>query len=313
MNGKAPALDPAIASRTGVTRDGRPVSYNRLPAPDLLPWIAWFYYASVRAPEDHLLDCSLFNDISVIRIQLQGDWTAQTRDGTLRHTRAALHFGPHSKAMPVAVRGSFVSIGMALRPGTGTRFTGGSTVDYVDRITDCSDLGLPAEAALAALDGEASPEEILQRLEALIRHVIAANAMAPPEPETALFETLALTSPTTPVGEFADSIGIDIRRLERIVRRDFGLPPKQVLRRARALDMASQMLGVGDAEEAEEIALRFYDQSHLIREFIALFGVSPKHFIRQPRPLLTSALESRQARRLAEINRLGPNEKRPWE
>ena len=312
MAEKVPAADPALASRAAATRDGRPLSYNRLPAEDLSPWFAWLYAATVTAPADHLLDCGLFNDTAMIRIQMQGDWAAETRDGPWRRQRAALYFGSHSKLMPVTVTGSFASVGMALRPGTGFRFTGKSAVEFVDRIVDLGELGLPGEAVLDRLDPDADPEIWLKLLEASAREIIARVRLAPPDPETLLFERLALTSPTTPVGDFAEENGIPLRKLDRIVRRDFGLSPKQVLRRARALDMASQLLGVADAEEAEEIALRFYDQSHLIREFIALFGASPKNFLRRPRPLLTSALESRQARRLAEMNRLAPDGKRPW-
>ena len=105
----------------------------------------------------------------------------------------------------------------------------------------------------------------------------------------------------------------DRATLERIVGRDFGMPPKQVLRRARALDMASHLRGVADQDEAEELALRYYDQSHLIREFTELFGMSPGQFVATPQPILTLALESRQSRRLEALERLGPGDVRPWE
>jgi AraC-like DNA-binding protein len=91
------------------------------------------------------------------------------------------------------------------------------------------------------------------------------------------------------------------------------MAPKQVLRRARALDMASHLRGVADSAEAEELELRYYDQSHMIREFTELFGMAPRQFIATPQPLMTLALESRQARRLALLSRLEPGEARPWE
>ena len=62
-----------------------------------------------------------------------------------------------------------------------------------------------------------------------------------------------------------------------------------------------------------ELVLRFYDQSHLIREFVALFGMSPSQFVATPQPILTLALESRQARRLELIERITPGEARPWQ
>ncbi|MEO5597198.1 MAG: AraC family transcriptional regulator, partial [Novosphingobium sp.] len=71
--------------------------------------------------------------------------------------------------------------------------------------------------------------------------------------------------------------------------------------------------GVADNAEGNEMALRFYDQSHMIREFTALFGMSPNQFVSSSQPILTLALESRQARRLEAIDRLGPGEQRPWQ
>ena len=91
------------------------------------------------------------------------------------------------------------------------------------------------------------------------------------------------------------------------------MPPKQVLRRARALDMASHLRGVADHDEAEALALRYYDQSHLIREFTALFGMSPRQFVDSPQPLMTLSLETRQARRLETIARIAPGDIKPWQ
>jgi hypothetical protein len=76
--------------------------------------------------------------------------------------------------------------------------------------------------------------------------------------------------------------------------------------------MASVLRGVADRDEAEDLALRYYDQSHLIREFTDLFGMSPGQFVSTPLPILTAALETRQARRLEMMERLAPGEIRPW-
>ena len=115
------------------------------------------------------------------------------------------------------------------------------------------------------------------------------------------------------VSEAAVECGVERRKLERVVNRDFGMPPKQVLRRARALDMASSLRGVADRDEGEEMALRYYDESHLIHEFTELFGMAPRQFAATPQPILTLALESRQARRLEALRRIEPGQSRPWE
>jgi AraC-like DNA-binding protein len=307
-----PAVDKVIAPAHGVTREGQPVSYNRAPAADLAPWIGRLYVSDVVAPDDHQLECGLFNDTAMVRVQLRGRWTAQTRDGPRADGRAALFFGPQSRRMPVTVTGPFFSIGFALRPGTGHAVMGVSAADYLDRMVQCDELGLPGEAVMSCLDALTEPEERLLALEEAIRAIVTRPGVSEPDPVTARFEALAFTEPSASIAEFAADCGITQRQLERIVRRDFGMAPKQVLRRARALDMASHLRGVADHEEAEELALRYYDQSHLIREFTELFGMSPTQFVARPQPVLTLALESRQARRLELIERVPPGGQRPW-
>lgn len=309
---RRPGVDGAIEPLSGVTRDGQPLSYNRAPAPDLAPWIARLYAAVVEAPADHQLNCGLFNDTSVIRIQTRGIWTARTADGIKTSERAALLFGPQTHRMPVTVTGSFTSVGISLRPGTGYAFMKIKASDYLNRMVPCEEWSLPGDAALAILD-QGEPEDWLQGLEGLIRKIIEAIGGARPDPVTARFEEVAFADPTMNIAEFARECDIDQRRLERIVHRDFGVPPKQVLRRARALDMASHLRGVADHEEAEELMLRYYDQSHLIRDFTALFGMSPRQFVQTSQPILTLALESRQAGRLEALERLTPGQVRPWQ
>ena len=299
-------IDRAIDSRSGTSRDGQPLSCNRSPAPDLAPWIARLYATIVDAPDGHVLRSGLFNDVSVIRIQLRGEWTAVTADGPRSMARAALVFGPHSRVMPVTVTGSFVSIGVQLRPGAGHALKGLHAGDLVDRLA-------PAEAAIAVLSETTSPEEALDVLEAMIRRIIEESGAARPDPVSARFETLSFTDPSASIAEFAAGNDISARQLERTIRRDFGLPPKQLLRRARALDMASHLRGVADEAEADELILRYYDQSHLTREFTSLFGMSPRQFVEATSPLLTLALESRQSRRLEAIERLAPGDPRPWQ
>jgi AraC-like DNA-binding protein len=308
-----PGIDRAITPLNGFTRDGQPLSYNRAPAADLAPWVARLYASAVDAPPGHQMQCGLFNDTSLFRIQAKGVWTAATRDGVLEHERSALFFGPQSRRMPVSVMGSFVSVGISMRPGAGHALVKANTVSYLDRVVASEEWGLSGVAALAVLDREATQEEWLCGLEDLVRQIVAKADGARPDPITTRFETVSLADPTINIAEFADDCGIEQRRLERLIRRDFGMPPKQVLRRARALDMASHLRGVADYEEAEVLVLRYYDQSHLIREMTEMFGMSPRQFVETSQPIMTLALESRQARRLEALERLKPGQRRPWQ
>lgn len=313
QNRNRPAVDPRIAPEQGVTRSGQPLSYNRAPAPDLSPWIARLYVTKVEVPADYTLSCGLFNDAAAIRIQLAGKWTAQTASGPEAYERAALFFGPQTRRMPLTVTGPFISLGIIIRPGACTALHGPRVGDFLDRIVNTTAIAMPSDQVLTMLPHDGDPEDWLSTLEALFRRRVDAMNGTLPDPLSAYFELISFANPAMSVADAAKECGVDRRRLERIVSRDFGMSPKQVLRRARALDMASALRGVADSEEADQLALRYYDESHLIHEFTELFDMPPRQFVATPQPILTLALESRQARRLEALHRIEPGESRPWE
>lgn len=312
QKGRRPGIDPALESRSGVSRDGQPLSHNRLPSDDLAPWVAWLYATSVDMPADHEVHCNLLSDTAMIRIQLQGEWSAEASNGTVTNVSKAYYFGPQTRSMPVRVRGSFTSIGLAMKPGAGYTVTKRKASTFTDCVVPVEEVGLPEQVVLGAIDPSGTPESWLQALEANTRAFLC-GAQAPTPPEiSAKFERLALTDPTSSISAFAEEAGISMRQLERVCERDFGMTPKKVMRRARALDMAAHLRGVADRDEEDEAMLRYYDQSHMVREFTELFGMTPRQFVETPQPLMTLALESRQSRRLAVLNRIGADDVKPW-
>ena len=305
---------PALEPLTGATRDGQPLSLNRAAAPDLTPWLARIMSAEVNVPSESIVRCGMFNDTAQLRVLMSGEWTAETRDGNRRYNldnrHQALLFGPHSHLMPITVGGSFRVVGLSLRPGAEHAMGGPLPSRALDRILDFDAVvghGRLGDQFVASNSNEAW----IDRMEGLLREFIVRRNPPPPDPVTNAYDRFAFASPEAPVAEFLEGYGVTQRTLERIVRRDFGMTPKQVLRRARVLDMASQLLGVAAPEEAESLMLRFFDQSHLIREFSQYFGMTPHQLARRPNPLLRITLEGRQARRLEELKRIVPGST-PW-
>jgi AraC-like DNA-binding protein len=307
----APAIDPALAPRIAVARNGQPLSYSRAPAADLAPWIARVYVSSVALPPGLELSCGLFSETAALRVQLDGQWLAQTADGPVPRGRDVILFGPQSRRMPVSVSGGFTSVGVQFCPGAVRTLGGQPERESLDRLTHPGEIGVSHDDWYALFTPEADPEEWCRRMEHSLRDLIAARKAPQPDPVSSAFERASYADPSISVAQAAENCGVEIRRLERIVRRDFGVTPKHVLRRARALDMASHLRGVADQDEAEALMLRYYDQSHLIREFTALIGMSPRQFVARPQPLMTLTLETRQARRLEMLERIAPGEA-PW-
>jgi len=181
-----------------------------------------------------------------------------------------------------------------------------------DRIAREDHFGMLHDDFRDVFNDEMSPVQWNWAIEEVMRRFIARHDPPPPDPVSVAFEETALHNPSQPLSEFAETHNISLRKLQRVVKRDFGLPPRTIMRRARALDLAAQLSNVANAEEEAEMILRYFDQSHLIRDFAAFFGVTPQKFRAQPRPLLTIGLEHRQVRKLEDRQNSQSDGSIPW-
>ena len=107
------------------------------------------------------------------------------------------------------------------------------------------------------------------------------------------FAAIARSDSTIRIDDAAAELGLSIRQLERRCLASFGLSPKAVLRRSRFLDMAMAVRGFSSPSEEQLAALRYFDQSHLTREFKRFAGMTPKAFERTVTPLFTAGLNLR--------------------
>lgn len=313
----AAATSPELRSALGHTRTGEPLSNNRAPAEDIVPWVARIYATQVEMDPGATMHCGLISDTPVMRVLFAGDWTAGTRDGTGRYGPSALLFGAHTKRMPVSVSGSFATVGVALKPGAMCELLGPKVEETLDRIILYDHLygneqwGRSAQL-LEWFDPAGPVDRWLKVAEILVRQLVERTGAKAPDQVIAAFDKAVFADPNLNLAEFAEEHRIDRRWLERRIKRAYGQSATQVLRRARALDIASHLLGVAHDSEAEEAALRFFDQSHMIREFRHFFGTTPRQFARTLQPFMTMTLEARQARRLEVLGRALPEENYPW-
>ncbi|MGB3711977.1 MAG: helix-turn-helix transcriptional regulator [Erythrobacter sp.] len=299
-------------SLSGSTRSGMPLSLNREPAADLAPWIARIAVTRVDTASDFEVECALCNDIAWQRVILDGNWEDCTGPQPVSYSRGSILIGPHSQHFDTRCTGTIANVGVALRPGALHALFGRDTGTIVDRIERSDPLGLMGEGPDFGYPPDASAHEWADIAEERARKFIRDAAAQPPNPMSTAFEAASFANPNIKVGDFAKQQGVNRRTLERLVKRDFGLTPRTVLRRARTLDLAAQLLGIADEEEEAEFLLRYFDQAHLIREFQAFFGVTPAAFRAESHMLMTINLEVRSARRLEELKRLRPGDRRPW-
>lgn len=314
---QAAAIQPAMRSALGHTRNGEPLSNNRAPCDALSPWVARIYATKVEAAPDHMMNCGLISDTPVMRTLLAGEWTAHTRDGVGRYQPAAMLFGAQTKRMAVSVKGSFATIGVALKPGAMTALLGPKVEDTLDRIILYDHIyGNQAWGTSARIidwfDRDSPPERWLRVAEKLVLQLVEMTGGRKPDPIIEAFDKAVFADLNLSIGDFAEEHGVERRSLERKIKSAYGQTATQVLRRARALDIAAHLRGVADDSEAEEAALRFFDQSHMNREFRTFFGMTPRQFTRTPQPFMTLTLEARQSRRLEVLGRALPDEPHPW-
>jgi AraC-like DNA-binding protein len=282
---------------TGATADGQPLTLNRAPNADLEPWISRVFVLQVDAPADHFLRCALFNDTPYIRVLVDGQWTAATAAGVKPAGQDCYLFGPQTARIAVTVAGPFSAAGLGIRPAAWSAIADAGGATLVNDLAPFSQLGFSAAAFQRAVADSDDRVLWLDRLEQAFRGLLDQLGWPAPDALCELFDRTALIDPDFSIADFCDQHGIGQHRLTRQVRRGFGLTPKGVLRRCRALDLAAQLLGVGDPDEAEDLILRYFDQSHVIREFRHFFGMTPRQFRIADQPIMRLSLESRQARR----------------
>jgi AraC-like DNA-binding protein len=109
----------------------------------------------------------------------------------------------------------------------------------------------------------------------------------------ACFEAIAREDSTIQVCHAAERVGMSTRQFERHCCAAFGHSPKVILRRSRFLDMAQAMRGFSEPSAEHFAALRYFDQSHLNREFRHFFDTTPGQFEKVATPLFTAGLKLR--------------------
>lgn len=92
----------------------------------------------------------------------------------------------------------------------------------------------------------------------------------------------------------AGNTGLALRQLERMTKRYYGMSPKKLARKYRAL-RAAQALAHGDSLDDAGLGLAFYDQSHLIREVKQFTGLTPGQLKAGQSELTRATMEGRRS------------------
>lgn len=273
-------------------------SRNYPPSDALAPYVKLHYVFSAELPEDFVLIDKLLSENAMLRILFRGDWTAEAADGSWYNVGAVPFFGPNGRPFVARVRGPFTVAGMSLRPSGWCSLFDESAADFLDTMLPGEQVwGHLADQLWDRLHGSTgAPEDdahIISVMEDVLRQRLARIGRLAPDAAMARFEAIARNDSTMRIEDAADQCGLSTRQLERRCKLSFGLSPKAVLRRSRFLDTASAIRGFSSPTEGELAALRYFDDSHLNREFRHFAGMTPKQFREGSTPLLTAGLKLR--------------------
>lgn len=170
------------------------------------------------------------------------------------------------------------TLGVRFRPGAARMVLGVPMDEIADRETNVEDLwGAAGAELLEAADNAPHLEGALRVAESWTERRLSHRPARQPEVRPAVDLILACRGRTR-IADAARGLGWSRRRLERAFLRDVGVSPKRFARIVR-LNAALASLTGGDRESAVDVALDagYFDQAHLLRDFRALAGATPRH------------------------------------
>ncbi|MEY4238216.1 MAG: hypothetical protein RL339_817 [Pseudomonadota bacterium] len=257
------------------------------PSERLQPFVTTFY--SLRCDESEIQDC-LPAAVGYLTVNLSGSGVLHFADGRSEPSYETMFLTPTTAAVRIAVQGPWHMIGAALSPLGWAALTGLHAGDVADRVLPASQvLGAAADDLAQRMrgadGGDAAQAAVLAdliggRLKPVnARHVQAIGAVA----------NWLSSGFDPPVSALPQQAHYSIRQLERLCERYFGVPPKQLARKYRALRVAA-MLQAPDTSLEQVAALKelYFDQSHLIRDMRHYLGRTPNRIFDGSAPVLAA-------------------------
>lgn len=230
---------------------------------------------------------------------LRGKGRMHFPGGTVDPSYPVTLITPTSAAAAFEVDGPFHCVGATLSPLGWAALTGLNADEHGNHLYDAAAwLGqefavLGDELRSEYAEGTADPAAMCARIAALIE-----SCLRPVNPQhQALMDEIVCWFAggfDPPLAELQARSGYSARQLQRLVERYYGLPPKQLVRKYRALRVAALLQDPATSEDkVAELLNLFYDQSHLIREIRHFAGRTPARLGDAEMPILDMLLDAR--------------------
>lgn len=241
------------------------------PDPDLADMVSSFYVARINMPRFDEYERA---DRPQFRFMTVPDGEYIFADGNRSPACRANIVGPTSGRVRAIASCPTAMFGFGMLPAGWAALMGDDADKLTDRAIDAADLFGPwIDDVAAALERATSDEERRVIGNNFAREVLTRGEAAPMWFIRTVDEWLTAT-PSPQVPALVEATGMSIRSVERMTKYYYGLSPRMLARKYRAVRAASA-LARGEGLESAELGDAFYDQSHLIREIKRFAGATP--------------------------------------
>lgn len=241
------------------------------PAEDVRDIFSAYYYAEF--PPDPIIAHERAA-IAQIRFVFEGSVIAIPPTGIRFHADRALIYGPTTGQTQYEITEGLRFIGSGLLPCGWHAITRRSAADYLNTIIPIDEEFCPT---LSGLPGRLAAADGLEAMVALLDEW-ARSVDRFVDPDVRQFVHMVdhwLISAIAPeLDDLHGKTSLSRRHVERLVKNLYGVPPKVLARKYRALRTAKLLHATNAA--SEDYAYAFYDQSHMIRELKHFTGQTPK-------------------------------------
>ena len=303
MKRVAEAGGAALGLLQGSEADLTPRSHAAIdyfdPPTDLRPYVTTLFH--FRCDDEEIRDIQPA-DVGKLMIVLKGEGTAYFRDGRSEAIPCCSMQSPTSVALPFHFVHGFHSVGAALTPLGWAALSKLPADEYGNKLFDCADLLGPESAELCSrfkttysttgFDQQAMIDELAAFIGRHLKKVTAKHIV--------LIDRVVEWLGTSLDPELDDLYAVSpysTRQTQRLVERYFGLNPRALKRKYRAV-RAAAILSAPDIDDEQVAAVEehFYDQSHLIREISLFVGRTPSRLGGGDKPILNQLLDLRNFR-----------------
>lgn len=253
-----------------------PVEFELIaPPPDLREQVNIFY--SLRSGAERIEDVMPAYSGQVYAI-FDGSFELHFASGTQRAPAPVFLNAPLLQATRLSVLGPFRCVGASLTHRGWAELVGQPVDELHHRMMLPQDALGDAFADRLAQVAQTDPDEPAQATELLSQFFREAITPIKAGHATFIDETMAWLSKefNPPVEDLFDRLAISRRQAQRLSNRFFGVPPRQLLKRVRAM-RAATLLSQSDLPGTvrDEISLAYFDQSHLINDLRRYTGRTP--------------------------------------